>query len=141
MNDHRHTLHDFMMAPGGLDADRADDDGVFRAGTPLLPGDTPAASDDAIIEVLKTVYDPEIPVNIYELGLIYTIDRLENGNVDITMTLTAPGCPVAGILPGEVADKAADVEGVGKVQVMLTWDPPWDMTRMTDEARLTLDMF
>ena len=93
---------------------------------------------DEIIEALKTVYDPEIPVNIYELGLIYDLAVDPSGQVDIRMTLTSPACPVAGSLPGEVEAKAATVPGVSKVEVELVWDPPWTMELMSEAAKLEL---
>lgn len=96
---------------------------------------------DDIIAALKTVYDPEIPVDIYELGLIYRIDIDDSRTVDIDMTLTAPGCPVAGEMPGWVENAVATVEGVGDVRVKMVFDPPWDMSRMSDEARVALDFF
>ncbi len=95
----------------------------------------------AIVEALRTVYDPEIPVNIYELGLIYKIEIGVGGKVAIDMTLTAPACPVADILPGEVEDKARAVPGVTDVHVELVWDPPWTPDRMSEAARLELGMF
>ena len=96
-------------------------------------------SELAVIDALQTVKDPEIPVNIYDLGLIYDIIRHPSGDVDITMSLTAPGCPVAGELPGQVAEAVARVDGVGKVAVSLVWDPPWSPIRMSEDARLALD--
>jgi FeS assembly SUF system protein len=96
---------------------------------------------DEIIEVLKTVYDPEIPVDVYELGLIYAIDIDNDANVQIMMTLTAPNCPVAESLPIEVKTKAATVEGVKSVDVKLVWEPPWNRQMMSDEAKLTLGFF
>jgi len=91
-----------------------------------------------IVEALRTVYDPEIPVNIFELGLIYKIDVKENADVEIDMTLTAPGCPVAGEMPGWVEKAVGEVDGVGDVKVNLVFDPPWDPSKMSDEARLEL---
>jgi len=96
---------------------------------------------DDIVGALKTVYDPEIPVDIYELGLIYRIDVDADRNVELDMTLTAPGCPVAGDMPGWVENAVSAVPGVGQVTVNLVFDPPWDTSRMSDEARLTLNMF
>ena len=95
---------------------------------------------DALITAFKTVYDPEIPVDIYELGLIYKVDIDDDRKVDVDMTLTAPGCPVAGDMPGWVETAARTVEGVTDVEVRLTFDPPWDPSRMSDEARLALNM-
>jgi FeS assembly SUF system protein len=94
-----------------------------------------------IVAALKTVYDPEIPADIYELGLIYKIDVDDARNVAVEMTLTAPGCPVAGEMPVWVENAVASVAGVGQVSVKLTFDPPWDQRRMSDEARLALNMF
>ncbi len=94
-----------------------------------------------IVAALKTVYDPEIPADIYELGLIYKIDIDDDRNIGIDMTLTAPGCPVAGEMPIWVENAVASIDGVGQVSVNLTFDPPWDQSRMSDEARLALNMF
>ena len=94
-----------------------------------------------IVAALKTVYDPEIPADIYELGLIYKIDVDDNRNIAIDMTLTSPGCPVAGEMPGWVENAVGSVAGVGQVSVKLTFDPPWDKERMSDEARLLLGMY
>ena len=109
--------------------------------------DTPAeavpanpALHDRVIEALRTVFDPEIPVNIYDLGLIYGVAANERGEVDVTMTLTAPSCPAAGALPGEVDDRVQAVEGVTDVHVRLVWDPPWDRSRMSDAAKLELGL-
>ncbi|HEU0159934.1 MAG TPA: SUF system Fe-S cluster assembly protein [Hyphomicrobiaceae bacterium] len=94
-----------------------------------------------IVGALKTVYDPEIPADIYELGLIYKIDIDDQRNVAVEMTLTAPGCPVAGEMPVWVENAVSGVAGVGQVSVQLTFDPPWEQSRMSDEARLALGMF
>jgi FeS assembly SUF system protein len=94
-----------------------------------------------IVAALKTVYDPEIPADIYELGLIYKIDVDDARNVAIDMTLTSPGCPVAGEMPSWVENAVGSVAGVGQVTVKLTFDPPWDKDRMSDEAKLALGMF
>jgi FeS assembly SUF system protein len=115
-----------------------------------VPGPVPGASIPPeeleqltadIVAALKTVYDPEIPADIYELGLIYKIDVDDERNVAIEMTLTAPGCPVAGEMPTWVENAVAGVAGVGQVSVKLTFDPPWDKDRMSDEAKLALGMF
>ncbi len=101
----------------------------------------PSASDEtreAIIEVLKTCYDPEIPVDIYELGLIYEVDISDEGRARITMTLTSPMCPVAETLPVEVEQKVASLPGVAKAEVDLVWEPPWEPSMMSDAARLQL---
>ncbi len=119
-----------------------DDDGeaMARAGAAIDPAVTPVAPEAAVIEALKTVHDPEIPVNIYELGLIYTLEIAPDGNVRIDMTLTAPACPVAGTMPGLVANAVAAVEGVGEVEVTLVWDPPWGPERISEDARLALGL-
>jgi FeS assembly SUF system protein len=96
---------------------------------------------DDIIAALKTVYDPEIPVDIYELGLIYKVDISDDRDVVVDMTLTAPGCPVAGTMPVMVEDAVRTVEGIGDVRVNMTFDPPWDPSRMSDEARVALNMY
>ena len=96
---------------------------------------------DDLIEALKTVYDPEIPVDIYELGLIYKVDVSDDRDVLIEMTLTAPGCPVAGEMPGWVEDAVKKVEGVKSARANLVFDPPWDSSKMSDEAKLALNMF
>ena len=110
------------------------------AGAPL-PAGTPVAGREAITEALRDVYDPEIPVNIYDLGLIYELDTKPTGDVLVLMTLTAPACPVAGEMPGQVATRVAEVEGVGEVTVRLTWDPPWTMERLSEDAKLALDLY
>lgn len=105
-----------------------------------LKGNTKPAQKADIIEALKTVYDPEIPINIYDLGLIYDINQADNGDLHIDMSLTAPGCPVAEILPQQVADAAATVAGVGKVEVEVVWEPAWSIEKLSEEARLILEM-
>lgn len=111
-----------------------------QAGAPLAAG-TEVAGRDAVVEALRSVYDPEIPVNIFDLGLIYRLDIADDGGVDVEMTLTAPACPVAGAMPQQVADAVAAVAGVGEVVVTLVWDPPWTMDRMGEDARLALGLF
>lgn len=96
---------------------------------------------DDIVQALKTVFDPEIPVDIYELGLIYKVEIEDDRSIAIDMTLTAPGCPVAGEMPIWVHNAVASVEGVGDVKVDMVFDPPWDPSRMTDEARVALDFW
>lgn len=110
------------------------------AAVTAIPQDELDRLTDELIAAFKTVYDPEIPVDIYELGLIYKVDIDDDRKVDIEMTLTAPGCPVAGDMPGWVETAAKGVEGVSDVEVRLTFDPPWDPSRMSDEARLALNM-
>ena len=106
----------------------------------LEQGEIDRLTDD-IIEALKSVYDPEIPVDIYELGLIYKVDLSDDRDVAIEMTLTAPGCPVAGEMPGWVEDAVKKVEGVRSAKAALVFDPPWDPSKMSDEAKLALNMF
>ena len=101
----------------------------------------PKVSEDAVIEACATVYDPEIPVNIYELGLVYAVDIADDGNVRVEMTLTAPACPSAQELPEEVRQAVLAVPGVKDCEVEVVWDPPWDPSRMTDDARLALNMY
>lgn len=96
---------------------------------------------DQIVTALKTVFDPEIPVDIYELGLIYKVDVSDDMDITVDMTLTAPGCPVAGEMPGWVENAVRSVPGVRDVTVNLTFEPPWDPSRMSDEAKLELNMF
>lgn len=111
--------------------------------TPTIAGDLPAEEVERItkdlIGALKTVYDPEIPVDIYELGLIYKVDLDDNRNLAIDMTLTAPGCPVAGEMPGWVENAAMSVEGIQNVTVNMVFDPPWDASRMSEEAQVALN--
>jgi len=95
---------------------------------------------DNVVEKIRTCYDPEIPVNIYDLGLIYEINLDENGKADIDMTLTSPMCPVAGTLPEEVRQKALQAEGITEANVELVWDPPWNPELMSDEAKLELGL-
>jgi FeS assembly SUF system protein len=98
-------------------------------------------SEDAVITMLKTVFDPEIPVDIYELGLIYAVEIGDDGKVKVEMTLTTPSCPSAQELPGQVEEAVRVVPGVTDVSVEVVWDPPWDQSRMSEDARLALNMF
>ncbi|MCT4557989.1 MAG: SUF system Fe-S cluster assembly protein [Pelagimonas sp.] len=108
-------------------------------GAPLIaPSSTDHALYDSVVEACRTVFDPEIPVNIYDLGLIYTVDINDQNEVRVIMTLTAPGCPVAGDMPGWVAEAIEPLPGVKQVDVELVWEPPWGMDMMSDEARLEL---
>jgi len=106
---------------------------------PDLPED--ATLEERIIAAMRSVYDPEIPVNIYDLGLIYGFTIETDNSVKINMTLTAPGCPVAGIMPKQVEQVVNNLEQVSHAEVTLVWDPPWTQDRMSDEAKLELDMF
>ena len=110
-----------------------------HAGKELKQGSSIASMDD-IIEAIKTVFDPEIPINVYDLGLIYNINQQNNGDLFIDMTLTAPGCPVAGVLPQQVADAAASVSGVGKVETTVVWEPAWTIDRLSEEAKIMMEM-
>lgn len=104
------------------------------------PGEPGGDVYDAVIVALKEIFDPEIPVNIYDLGLIYGVDVADGGHVVVTMTLTTPHCPVAESMPAEVELRVGAVPGVGDVEVNLVWDPPWDPQKMSDEAKLELGM-
>jgi len=111
-------------------------------GDPLIgPSSTNHPLHDDIVEAIRTVYDPEIPVNLYDLGLIYRVDISDENEISIDMTLTSPGCPVAGEMPGMVAEVVEPLPGVKTVDVRLVWDPPWDMSRLSDEARMELGFF
>lgn len=112
----------------------------------LIPPYTEANKDHPlwprVQAALRDVYDPEIPVNIYELGLIYKVDiEAETNNIFIEMTLTSPGCPVAGEMPGMIENSVKTVEGVGQIKVEIVWDPPWDPSKMAETAKLQLNMF
>lgn len=107
--------------------------------TDAAPSDSPL--EERVLAALRSVFDPEIPVNIYDLGLIYDLKIDPSGSVSIRMTLTSPACPVAGSLPGEVQSRVQAVSGVTTVNVELVWDPPWSMSRMSDEARLQAGLF
>jgi FeS assembly SUF system protein len=108
-------------------------------GTPLIkPSSTDHPLYDNVVEACRSVYDPEIPVNIYDLGLVYTIEINDENEVNVLMSLTAPGCPVAGEMPGWVADAIEPLAGIKQVQVDLIWEPQWGMDMMSDEARLEL---
>jgi FeS assembly SUF system protein len=118
-----------------------DDAAPIETKTPPLSQGELDALTDQLIEKLKTVYDPEIPVDIYELGLIYKVDVSDDKDVVIDMTLTAPGCPVAGEMPGWVEDAVNEIPEIKSCKVELVFDPPWDPSRMSDEAKLQLNMF
>ena len=129
-DDLKHQIIDATAAPAG------EGEGKPSA----IPQEELDRITDELIQELKKVYDPEIPVDIYELGLIYKVDINDDRHVDIEMTLTAPACPVAGEMPGWVEDAARKVEGVKSAKANLVFDPPWDPSRMSDEARLQLNM-
>ena len=114
-------------------------DGVTSPPSKLPQAELDRITDD-LVTAFKTVFDPEIPVDIYELGLIYKVDINDEGHVDIDMTLTAPGCPVAGEMPGWVEQAALKVDGVKTATVNLVFDPPWSPAKMSDEAKLELNM-
>jgi FeS assembly SUF system protein len=123
------------------DAPTAALSGTEAGTTSALPADELARMTDDIIAALKTVFDPEIPADIYELGLIYRIDIADDRAVTIDMTLTTPNCPAAQELPTNVENAVASVAGVREAKVNIVWDPPWDQTRMSDEARAVLNMW
>ena len=113
----------------------------FLAPAPeVRPGEVGGELYERVVDALKEIYDPEIPVNIYDLGLIYGVDVADGGHVAVTMTLTTPHCPVAETMPGEVELRVGSVPGVGVAEVNLVWDPPWDPHKMSDEAKLELGM-
>ena len=130
-------MADDMTKPETLDVSSAAS--APEPGSSIPQAELNRLTDD-LIAAFKTVYDPEIPVDIYELGLIYKVDIDDDYKVDIDMTLTAPGCPVAGDMPGWIENAARTVDGINDVEVRLTFDPPWDPSRMSDEARLALNM-
>lgn len=129
-----------MSDDAGLSTDIASGVDSVAAEAPLRPEAEEQLLAD-VVRALKTVYDPEIPADIYELGLIYRVDIDADGVVDIDMTLTAPGCPVAGEMPVWVKNAVNAVPGVSDVKVSMVFDPPWDQSRMSDEARMALDMW
>ena len=106
---------------------------------PPAPVDTEAIKEK-VVETIRTIFDPEIPVNIYDMGMIYEVDVKENAHVAITMTLTSPACPVAGTLPPEVEQKVHDIAEVNSAKVELVWDPPWTMEKMSEAAKLQLGL-
>jgi FeS assembly SUF system protein len=130
-------MADDMKSHGLLDAAEAP---ASKGVVAPIPQEELDRITDELIQQFKTVFDPEIPVDIYELGLIYKVDINDDRHVDIEMTLTAPACPVAGEMPGWVEDAARKVAGVKSAKANLVFDPPWDPSRMSDEARLELNM-
>ena len=115
-------------------------DYVAKAGAPIKQGAV-VASREAIIEALKTVSDPEIMINIWDMGLVYKIEQKENADVYIEMTVTSPMCPVAGVLPQQAADAVASLEGVGEVEVRIVWEPAWSLANLSDEAKEMFELF
>ena len=132
---------DYLGIPdhGGTPGPAEGEDFSATSGEPLADG-VSVAGEEAVIEAMRTVFDPEIPVNIYDLGLIYEFKIDETGGFKADMSLTAPGCPVAGDLPGWVADAIAKVDGIGTVEVTLVWEPGWTPERMSEDAKLALDL-
>ncbi|MBR4106246.1 MAG: DUF59 domain-containing protein [Alphaproteobacteria bacterium] len=112
---------------------------VAKSGTPLQGQNS--ASREAIIDALKTVSDPEITINIWDMGLVYKLEQKDNGDVYIEMTVTSPMCPVAEVLPNQAAEVVATLEGVGCVEVKVVWEPAWDISMMSDDAKAMIEMF
>ena len=133
MNDNL-NLNDFIDSSIKLGEEK-----VFKSGK-KLKNSSVAIQENTVIDKLKQVFDPEIPVSVYDLGLIYKIDRFKNGNINIEMSLTAPACPVAGELPKEVCEKVSSIDSVGEVTVKLVWDPAWTSEMMSEDAKLLLDV-
>lgn len=126
-------------APADMPVVNYGDEYVVVKGEALRDGEKQADIKD-IIDAIRTVSDPEIMINVYDLGLIYRMDRLVNGDVEIDMTVTAPSCPVAGLMPNQVAEAVSAVAGVGKVTVKLVWEPAWSVDRLSEEAKFALDL-
>lgn len=146
MSDDTTTKPQRPMAPGPADFAREEQEAkaaTLSSWTPDGEQPTPPdhVSEGAVIDMIGTVFDPEIPVNIYELGLIYAIEIGDDGKVKVEMTLTAPSCPSAQELPQQVEEAIRLVPGVTDVSVEVVWDPPWDPSRMSEDARLALNMF
>lgn len=137
------TLEETMNAIDEAEAKAEQTQGTVEASSPepSAHGLTPAIIEQGVVDMLHTIYDPEIPVDIYELGLIYEVNVDDDGMTEIRMTLTSPACPVAGSLPGEVEDKARMVAGVTDARVELVWDPPWNPDMMSEDAKLELGFF
>lgn len=134
-------VEDAAAPTGSVERQRDYLDGFLNAPPAALAVGEPGSSlYDGIIEALKDIFDPEIPVNIYDLGLIYGVEVSEDGHAVVSMTLTTPHCPVAETMPAEVELRVGAVPGVGDVEVNLVWDPPWDPAKMSDEAKLELGM-
>ena len=131
---------DTVITRTDADQDPAETESELETGPEVTGGGDPELRS-RVIAALKEIYDPEIPLNIYDLGLIYRIDIDPDANTSIDMTLTSPNCPVAETLPGEVENAAKAVDGIGDVQLELVWDPPWDMDRLGEAGRLELGLF
>ena len=138
----RARVSDAAEAPADTFARKRDYLEGFLSQKPAEPGGAEPGGDlyEAVIEALKDIYDPEIPVNIYDLGLIYDVEITPDRHARVKMTLTTPHCPVAESMPGEVELRIGAVPGIGDAEVELVWDPPWDPQKMTDEAKLELGM-
>ncbi len=131
-----------LLSAMGLEEDGAmTKDYVAYAGKKLTTDDKARASREQIIEALRTVSDPEIMINIWDMGLVYKIVQEDDGDIKIDMTVTAPTCPVAGILPQQAADAVAALSGVGIVEVKIVWEPAWSFENMTDEAKAMIELF
>lgn len=124
-----------------LPLDQSPEQALSVEASSALPAEEIDRLTDDIIGALKTVYDPEIPVDIYELGLIYRVDIGDDRTIKVDMTLTTPNCPSAAELPAMIENAVSSVPGVGRVEVAVIWDPPWDQSRMSDEARVALNMW
>jgi FeS assembly SUF system protein len=133
-------VEDARPADAALERTKDYLEGFLKPQPPQAPGEIGGELYERVIDALREIYDPEIPVNIYDLGLIYGVDIADEGHVAITMTLTTPHCPVAESMPGEVELRVGSVPGVGMCDVNLVWDPPWDPQKMSDEAKLELGM-
>jgi FeS assembly SUF system protein len=113
----------------------------MKSGKSAESGTLPPELEDLVIDALRTVYDPEIPVNIYELGLVYAVELSPDGNVAIRMTLTSPGCPVAGSLPFEVESRLREIPGIRSAKVEIVWDPPWNPDMISEAGKLQLGIY
>ena len=133
-------LDKFLEQDAESDSTESSSDSENETRAEAVAPSSPEELQGNIVAALQEIFDPEIPVNIYELGLIYAVDVAEDFSTRVTMTLTTPHCPVAESMPGEVELKVSSVEGVNGVQVDLVWEPPWDMSKMSDEARLELGL-
>jgi len=129
------------LAPGFIEAMRQAGESPSPASPAAAPASAPAVTEDAVVDAIKTVYDPEIPVNIYEIGLIYNVDISPGGLVEVKMTLTSPACPAAQEIPAQVKDRVEAIAGVTRCDVEIVWDPQWNPSMMSEAARLELGMF